>query len=307
MNSNVLPPPVILHSETNECTRSTVKCLERLYKRDDIYMRNSKVGAYFYPQTKESYELFIKYIQFHDQEYFTFMPPWNKAKQIVLKGIFATDQEADIIGDLSAKGISCLKIDAIGERWHSKDSPIYLLELAEGTDLDKVKDIEVIKCYDLPMGVSWQDYVETRNRPIQCYRCQRFHHRSNYCYMNPRCVACAEDHFSKDCDKPEDDTPKCINCSGEHRADDRDCPEWTQYKQRLYDTAEKNRERKVWHNSITKPLSRESSTQELQLVAEKKATASKFEFPMEKLAGWTGFLDSLKIKTSIKSQPQLTL
>lgn len=60
----------------------------------------------------------------------------------------------------------------------------------------------------------------------QCYRCQRFGHAQTRCGCNPRCVKCAGDHHTRDCDRSDpatDPPPKCANCGGEHTASYKGC------------------------------------------------------------------------------------
>jgi hypothetical protein len=61
----------------------------------------------------------------------------------------------------------------------------------------------------------------------QCHRCQQYGHIGRTCSANsPKCVYCAGDHLSPDCQGKQDATlieRKCANCGGAHAAWSRKC------------------------------------------------------------------------------------
>lgn len=63
------------------------------------------------------------------------------------------------------------------------------------------------------------------SKVLQCYTCQNFFHGSKTCFLDPRCVICAEAHNTKDCPIPkESNKVKCCNCGGNHTASYGGCP-----------------------------------------------------------------------------------
>lgn len=83
--------------------------------------------------------------------------------------------------------------------------------------------------YFLNTRIHWTRY-ENRRRIIQCHRCQQWGHATTNCHAWPRCLKCAEQHQSKDCqivspiDKNTHKNIKCANCDGKHLANDLQCP-----------------------------------------------------------------------------------
>lgn len=95
------------------------------------------------------------------------------------------------------------------------------------------KDIYNIK---LLMNTCVQFEAPHAKREIpQCTRCQRYGHTKNYCYNNPRCVKCAENHLTSDCPrKTRDEEVRCVNCNEHHPANYRGCMIHKQLQQKIY-------------------------------------------------------------------------
>ena len=83
----------------------------------------------------------------------------------------------------------------------------------------------------LHFRVHVEDY-RGRTSVQQCYRCQKFGHKANYCSMRPRCAKCAEEHNTRDCPHPQPviDSPKCANCGGAHQANAETCPTLVKFR-----------------------------------------------------------------------------
>ena len=58
-------------------------------------------------------------------------------------------------------------------------------------------------------------------QPVQCFKCQRFGHKSQECRSNQRCLLCAGLHAHSDCPRTEQN---CANCKGKHPANANICP-----------------------------------------------------------------------------------
>ena len=57
----------------------------------------------------------------------------------------------------------------------------------------------------------------------QCFRCQEFGHKANFCKQMIKCNFYAGSHNSRQCSSPVAPPPKCANCAGDHPASSRDC------------------------------------------------------------------------------------
>lgn len=114
------------------------------------------------------------------------------------------------------------------------DHHIYLLYFLK-TSKVKLSDLKDIKTVNY-LRVRWEYYSNPKKGPTQCSRCQSFGHGSENCFLNPRCVRCGLNHFSKDCTfievnpitnekckKIPDKHVRCALCNGPHTANYSEC------------------------------------------------------------------------------------
>ena len=75
-----------------------------------------------------------------------------------------------------------------------------------------------------------QDYKAT-DIVMQCFRCQNFGHKAEFCHLKYRCVKCTGYHNTRTCDK-DVAQPAMEHCNGDHSANYQGCPEAQKYKER---------------------------------------------------------------------------
>nr|CAH7734774.1 unnamed protein product [Callosobruchus chinensis] len=73
-------------------------------------------------------------------------------------------------------------------------------------------------------------YMLVTKNQITLRRCQRHGHATTNCQRQPRCLKCADEHWTNACTKTRDTPAKCVNCLGAHPANYSGCPE---YKKKL--------------------------------------------------------------------------
>ena len=82
--------------------------------------------------------------------------------------------------------------------------------------------------------------------PTQCHKCQRFGHMSVNCEMPSRCVRCAENHDSRDCQyagMPHEETQqflKCVHCGENLTSSFRGCVKRAAFVSRKVGQTESN-------------------------------------------------------------------
>jgi hypothetical protein len=91
---------------------------------------------------------------------------------------------------------------------------------------------------------------------VQCHRCQRWGHATANCHAQAKCVKCAGDHLTRDCQLGNKITPKCVNCDGDHTANNIKCPEY----QKKLEAAQERRKRNTKNEKyVPAPLPKENA------------------------------------------------
>ncbi|CAG8092743.1 unnamed protein product [Penicillium nalgiovense] len=70
----------------------------------------------------------------------------------------------------------------------------------------------------------------------QCHNCQKYGHIGNTCSNETKCVFCAEQHHSRDCQRKKDATlseRKCADCWGAHNGWSKRCPDFIREIERV--------------------------------------------------------------------------
>jgi hypothetical protein len=73
------------------------------------------------------------------------------------------------------------------------------------------------------------------NRDIaQCVNCQRYGHAKNYCHLKPRCVKCAGEHLTNQCQKKKDRAMSHVSSVVNHPANYKGCTVYKDLEKKTY-------------------------------------------------------------------------
>ena len=167
------------------------------------------------PTTPDHYRAIIRFFEKEKIQFHTFTLPGDKKLHVVIRGVLET-WSVEKITEESAMGFHPEKII----RWTHKDKrpmPIVLCILPKNEkhiyDLNFIDRIKV--------KVEAQKNKSSNN---QCHRCQLFGHAQSRCTATPKCVKCAQSHFTHECPQKDRQTkPRCVNCGLEHPANFTGC------------------------------------------------------------------------------------
>lgn len=133
----------------------------------------------------------------------------EKGYRAVLRGIHKDIPEDEVAADLKRKGIAVREVHRLYNRQKGKYDIVLIV-----TDPDQRKAVHSLKEV-LKMPVR----AETPNKRThlsQCHNCQRYGHGARGCHAPPRCVKCAGDHATRDCERPkgcrDPNGIRCCNC-----------------------------------------------------------------------------------------------
>ena len=105
--------------------------------------------------------------------------------------------------------------------------PIWVITVPKNSDnIAKIKNLTGM----LNFVVRIQEY-KSSGRVVQCFKCQKFGHKAEFCHIKDRCVKCAGDHNTRLCTKDAAHPARCANCGGQHSANLQGCPEAQRYKE----------------------------------------------------------------------------
>lgn len=189
-----------------------------------FHARITPEWMHLYPDTEDDHRKISKYVEDNNiQGYIT--PIGNiRPIKIVIRDLprdFPVDR---IRTELIKLGYEVIKVAQMSAYLDNSKLRMYQVQLQNTEKSKEIMGLEKL-CH---IGVRVERYISPFHVQ-QCHRCQKFHHHSDNCLMEPRCVKCAEKHLSKDCplpppkDKNDRTGLKCANCGGNHTANYRGC------------------------------------------------------------------------------------
>lgn len=191
--------------------------------RNDIFKIN--------PLTDEAHRKISKELNEKGFKFYSFENKNTRPLRVMVKGLHPSIPSEEIMEDLISQGFKVLKVDNVIKKERVKGKggeisikathlPYYILTFDRGEDKDKIYSIKAI----LNLIVKIEALRKNPTLVPQCHRCQGFGHTRGFCFKDPKCVKCAEIHWSTECPKGKTiDEPLCANCGEKHPASYRGC------------------------------------------------------------------------------------
>lgn len=228
-------PPIIIHKK--ELWQSISKELVTL---NINFNRATNVsgGMQITASTENDFRKMTSFLKSKNIEYHTFSLPSEKQLRVVIRGLPQGFSNEEIHDELTASGFHPITVSRLIKGRGNKSQPMPLIFVTlPKTD----KDIYNLRwlCYTSIKVES----KHTTSRISQCYRCQRYGHSQTHCNAIPKCVGCAESHFSYECPnkpvtgQPPKTKPKCFLCGGAHPANFSKCPNAPKYNIQIENSA----------------------------------------------------------------------
>lgn len=216
------PPPVII--DKNENFEEIYKILidnglevkSKLMPSKDIKI-NIKDG--------NEYRVLTNILNETGKKWHSYENKLDRPIRVIAKGIIPCFSNEQIKEDLKKRRYKIMQAENIIKKLNVNNKktitkfPVHMLTFSKDENVKKIYEIRDI----LGMRVQIEPIKKPQLIP-QCKRCQEFGHTKTYCRKTPKCVRCAEDHLTEDCDKPRtNNAPKCANCKNQHPANYRGC------------------------------------------------------------------------------------
>ncbi|XP_049861882.1 uncharacterized protein LOC126355564 [Schistocerca gregaria] len=136
----------------------------------------------------------------------------------LVKGIPMSLSHVDVKEELRDLGFAASLVQhhrMPGTNQHTGHRVVILPDIPGHRDIFKLN-----RFYDLSITI---ERLRRTRGPVQCYRCQGFHHVARLCTMDWVCVKCGGPHDSRTCTKAKEQPPTCGLCGGPHPANFRSC------------------------------------------------------------------------------------
>ncbi|GFW54246.1 nucleic-acid-binding protein from transposon X-element [Trichonephila clavipes] len=198
--------------------RSQMKIINEKFPK----IRSRTTGEFikFYTDNLDQFHELLSFAEKTKFQFYEIKPKNERPIKVVLKGLPRNFKVEEIQADLEELGFTPEKVNQLIGRRSKQPIPVFLVTLP--------RDIENLKIFHLKTLSYLSIRVEGYNGKgvTQCYTCNHFHHNSDTCHLNPRCLKCGEGHITRECPRTERlETAYCINCEMYgHMANWRGCP-----------------------------------------------------------------------------------
>ena len=208
------PPPIILKAQPlKEKYKNFIDHL-KTHVKNGFKIKNGKEKTTIFIQKETDWINYKQILKEQNVEFYTFTNKNEKNHAFVLKGLQHEEDTKTIEDQLKEQNIPIRQV----HRMRTKYSPMYMVITNNSITLNKIKQIKSIS----HVIVTWEKVIN-KKKTIQCHRCQEWSHGTANCNSGPKCLKCADDHWTRDCKQSNETTPKCANCHGAHLANDEKC------------------------------------------------------------------------------------
>ncbi|CAB3239383.1 unnamed protein product [Arctia plantaginis] len=207
-------PPIFLHQPV-DFEHYVKKILNKGIK---FYQPNrGKVYTRIMCETFNDHKRLTQYFDKEQIPYHTFGNPTKRKMKVVIRGLPEALDLDEIKETLKSNSIPIIRLHKMKTGEVRRDNSMLVLAVVphdeKGKHILRVKQLLGHKVVLEP----------PRDKPKQCYRCQKWGHSQRYCHGQVKCVKCGENHLTQRCQKKPEERPKCANCKETHTASFRDC------------------------------------------------------------------------------------
>lgn len=230
-NAKIRPPPIIVSSEIKDNQRKFLEDIKKHITKG-FHIRYFKYSTAVYIYDMDEWTLLKARLE-NKCEYHTYASRDQKTHAFILKGLdlepTTEELQEELVTNIKLPVKRIFKLNGT-------QRPMYMIVTNEAITEKIIKQKAE---FVLNTKVFWERHRNTKQL-IQCHRCQTWCHATENCRRAPRCLKCAQNHYTKECTLSSTESPKCVNCEGPHPANSTQCPTY-QTKLKL---VEENRRRK---------------------------------------------------------------
>lgn len=211
------PPPIKVETEDVKTLSTLAK--QSVGEADNFSIKpiNEKVVKINF-ENSDGYRKMISSLKANKVSFHTYENKQTRPIRVMAKGLHHQWTESEILEELKTQGYKILQVS---KKLSSKDKAqldMFVLSFDRDENIDSIYKINRILHNVVEICP-----IKGGKLVPQCKNCQEFGHTKNHCNKVPRCVKCAKNHLTINCEKPNNTRAKCANCNGDHPANYRGC------------------------------------------------------------------------------------
>lgn len=221
------PPPIFIPDVAD--VKPLIKMLDGVAKENYFIktIGNNQIKL----QTTETnyYREIVNLLKVEKVNFHTYQLKQDRTYRAVIRNLHHTTDIEELKSDIEKKGHLVTNIYNIKNRISKEPLPIFFIELKPNQNNKEIFEIKYLQHTRVII-----EPPKPRKEIPQCSTCQRYGHTKAYCFRNPRCVKCSENHLTKDCTKDDNSPVKCALCQGNHPASYKGCNTYREMQKRKF-------------------------------------------------------------------------
>lgn len=176
--------------------------------------------------TPDTYRKMVRYFNEHNIYHHTYQLKQDRAYRVVIKYLHHSTNTEDIKNELLKLGHKVRNIINAQHRITKEPLNLFFVDLEPAANNKDIYNLRGLQ----NRVIEIEPPRTTKNRIIQCMRCQSYGHSKSYCNKPFVCVKCGGAHNTTTCKKTRETPAKCALCGGDHPANYKGC----EHYQKIY-------------------------------------------------------------------------
>ena len=222
------PPPIFVDNVSN--IQPLILLLKEIAKDqfDLKSLKNQQVKIM--PKTSDIYRKIVQELEKKNTEFFTYKLKEERSFRVILRNMHPSVDIEELKKELSELGHEVVNIWNIRKRVTKEPLPLFEVDLKLKSNNHEIYSIKSI----MYCRISFEPPRPKKSIP-QCTNCQQYGHTKSFCKRKPKCIKCAGNHLSKNCERKNWEAQvKCALCNGNHPANYKGCSIYKQIHESQY-------------------------------------------------------------------------
>lgn len=222
------PPPIFVDNVSN--IKPLILLLKEIAKDqfDLKSLKNQQVKIM--PKTSDIYRKIVEELGKKNTEFFTYKLKEERSFRVILRNMHPSVDIEELKKEMSELGHEVVNIWNIRKRVTKEPLPLFEVDLKLNSNNHEIYSIKSL----MYCRISFEPPRPKKSIP-QCTNCQHYGHTKSFCKRKPKCIKCAGNHLSKNCERKNWEAQvKCALCNGNHPANYKGCSIYKQIHESQY-------------------------------------------------------------------------